>query len=204
MLYTSIDQSTASLKSTSTTYDVLDSVMVTSKHLITALEKSDWLDRMLIFAALAFFILVVLFILKQRILDRGLRIAFFWTRFLPSSSSTKAARATVSVVKDALGDAMEQGSASPVMASVTVVTSSVLSAATIAAMSASASLSSSLASSSSEAAPSAVDPVTERPLESLAKSLGVGVSGQEPAPERTSDLEILVPVQSDVSSHDEL
>jgi protein transport protein SEC20 len=42
------------------------------------------LDRILILAALTFFVLVVIFILKQRIVDRGLRIAFWWTRFLPS------------------------------------------------------------------------------------------------------------------------
>lgn len=60
--------------------------MGTSKQLITALEKSDWLDRILIFSALLFFFLVVLFILKQRILDRGLRVAFWWTRFIPDFS----------------------------------------------------------------------------------------------------------------------
>ena len=58
--------------------------MGTSKQLITALEKSDWLDRLLIITALAFFFLVVLFILKQRIIDRGLRVALWWTRFLPT------------------------------------------------------------------------------------------------------------------------
>lgn len=58
--------------------------MGTSKQLITALEKSDWLDRLLIMAAVSFFFLVVLFILKQRLVDRGLRIALWWTRFLPS------------------------------------------------------------------------------------------------------------------------
>ncbi len=60
--------------------------MSTSKHLITALEKSDWMDRMLIFAALLFFVLIVLFILKQRLVDRSLRIALFWTRFIPDFS----------------------------------------------------------------------------------------------------------------------
>ena len=64
--------------------------MTTSKHLITALEKSDWLDRLLIMAALVFFILVVLFILKQRLVDRSIRIAFWWTRFIPSTRSTAA------------------------------------------------------------------------------------------------------------------
>lgn len=65
---------------------MLDGLLVTSKHLITALEKSDWMDRMLVLAGLAFFILVVAFILKQRIVDRGLRIAFWWTRFIPDFS----------------------------------------------------------------------------------------------------------------------
>lgn len=59
---------------------------MTSKHLITALEKSDWLDRLLVLAGLAFFVLVVLFILKQRLVDRSLRIALWWTRFVPNFS----------------------------------------------------------------------------------------------------------------------
>ena len=78
------ESSTASLKATSTTHDVLTGLLGASKQLVTALEKADWLDRLLIFAALAFFALVVLFILKQRIVDRGLRLAFWWTRLLPS------------------------------------------------------------------------------------------------------------------------
>jgi protein transport protein SEC20 len=78
------EASTASLKATSTTHDLLTGLLGTSKQLVTALEKADWLDRLLIFAALAFFSLVVLFILKQRLVDRGLRIAFWWTRLLPS------------------------------------------------------------------------------------------------------------------------
>lgn len=79
-----LESSTASLSSASATHDTLNTLLSTSKHLITALEKSDWLDRMLILAGLFFFILVVAFILKQRLVDRGLRIALFWTRFLPS------------------------------------------------------------------------------------------------------------------------
>ena len=78
------ETSTASLKATSSTHDVLTGLLGSSKQLVTALEKADWLDRLLIFAALMFFALVVLFILKQRLVDRGLRIAFWWTRFLPS------------------------------------------------------------------------------------------------------------------------
>ncbi|GJE85493.1 Sec20-domain-containing protein [Phanerochaete sordida] len=80
----------------------LENLLVTSKHLVTALEKSDWLDRMLIIAALLFFILVILFILKQRLVDRSLRLALWWTRFIPSSSKSRAAEKIV--------DAMEKGS----------------------------------------------------------------------------------------------
>ncbi|KAJ7512673.1 Sec20-domain-containing protein [Mycena galericulata] len=113
--------STATLRSTSSTQDALTSVMDTSKTLITALEKSDWLDRVLIFAALAFFILVVLFILKQRIFDRGIRIAFWWTRFVPDFSG------------DTQLLSMEKGSATALS---TVVTSSAASAISVLASSA--------------------------------------------------------------------
>ncbi|CCM04892.1 uncharacterized protein FIBRA_07088 [Fibroporia radiculosa] len=85
-----LDTSSAALRSTSSTHDVLDGLLSTSKHLITALEKSDWMDRMLIFAGLAFFVLVVLFILKQRLIDRSIRIAFWWTRFIPNFSGDAA------------------------------------------------------------------------------------------------------------------
>ncbi|KAJ7067884.1 Sec20-domain-containing protein [Mycena amicta] len=81
-----LSSSTTTLRSTSSTHDTLTSVMDTSKQLITALEKADWLDRILIFAALGFFVLVVLFVLKQRIFDRSMRLAFWWTRFLPDFS----------------------------------------------------------------------------------------------------------------------
>ncbi|KAF4612400.1 hypothetical protein D9613_004295 [Agrocybe pediades] len=79
-----LDESTKTLRSASTQHDVLSNVMYTSKQLVTALEKSDWLDRVLILSGLVFFFLVVLFILKQRIVDRGIRMAFWWTRFIPS------------------------------------------------------------------------------------------------------------------------
>lgn len=91
------EASTASLQATSTTHDLLTGLLGASKQLVTALEKADWLDRLLIFAALAFFALVVLFILKQRIVDRGLRIAFWWTRLLPSVDRGGPKEVTVEV-----------------------------------------------------------------------------------------------------------
>ncbi|KAG1804142.1 Sec20-domain-containing protein [Suillus variegatus] len=83
-----LESSTATIQSVSTTHDKLDYILGTSKQLITALEKTDWVDRVLIISGLVFFGLVVLFIAKQRIIDRGLRIALFWTRLLPGLGSS--------------------------------------------------------------------------------------------------------------------
>jgi protein transport protein SEC20 len=70
---------------------------------VTALEHTDWLDRVLIISALVFFGLVVLFVLKQRILDRGLRIAFWWTRFVPDVGGSRG-RATGETLKEVVMD----------------------------------------------------------------------------------------------------
>ena len=70
---------------------------------MTALEQTDWLDRVLIISALVFFGLVVLFVLKQRIIDRGLRIAFWWTRFVPGVGGPRG-RATGEMLKEVVVD----------------------------------------------------------------------------------------------------
>ncbi|KAH8829373.1 Sec20-domain-containing protein [Flagelloscypha sp. PMI_526] len=85
-----LEDSTATMNRTSTTHDVLTAGLDTSKRLITALEKADWIDRMIIFFGLFVFCFTVLFILKQRIFDRGMRIAFWWTRFIPDFGGDEA------------------------------------------------------------------------------------------------------------------
>ena len=97
------ESSTANLQSASQTHDMLNLLIGTSKQLVTALEQTDWLDRVLIISALVFFGLVVLFVLKQRILDRGLRIAFWWTRFVPGVGVSRA-RVTGETVKEVVMD----------------------------------------------------------------------------------------------------
>ncbi|KAI5122005.1 hypothetical protein M0805_001837 [Coniferiporia weirii] len=104
-----LEQSSASLRATSIQHDVLAAATRTSRQLVTALEKADWLDRVLILAALAFFVLVVLFILKQRILDRGLRLAFWWTRFLPAPGSGGSER-DGGILKNAVSSAVQEKS----------------------------------------------------------------------------------------------
>lgn len=85
-----IDQSSAHLRAATTQHDTLSSLIDTSRHLITALAKSDWLDRFLLLGGLCFFLLVVGFILKQRVFDKSIRIIFWWTRFLPNFSEDAA------------------------------------------------------------------------------------------------------------------
>lgn len=128
--------------------------MTTSKHLITALEKSDWLDRMLIFAGLIFFVLVVLFILKQRLVDRGLRIALWWTRFVPDFSGDEALLA------------MEKGHAS--LSASSVVSTVVATASTVAA-----SLVSSVVSSSTVSVDTSSD--SPSPLSTMSEILSSAI-----------------------------
>lgn len=171
--------------------------MATSKHLITALEKSDWLDRLLVLAALAFFVLVVLFILKQRLVDRSLRIAFWWTRFLPASSSSSAARAA-----EGVADALEKGA---VTASVTDVAAAVSTALTAASTVVATALSSPSPPIPSDAAP----PVEADSTNTLSEILSQTISpeGEEEAIDilaPTTDATLPDETHVPIAAHDEL
>jgi protein transport protein SEC20 len=63
---------------------MLTSLLGTSKQLVTALEKVDWLGPDLALTLLA---LVILFILEQHLVGRRLRVAFWWTRLSPKLPS---------------------------------------------------------------------------------------------------------------------
>jgi protein transport protein SEC20 len=75
---------TSTLKQASNEHSRLTYLLDTSKNLITALEKTDWLDRMLIMAALALFLLTCAWIIKVRVFDRAVKIAFWWVKYMPS------------------------------------------------------------------------------------------------------------------------
>ncbi|KAI0763123.1 Sec20-domain-containing protein [Trametes elegans] len=168
-----LESSTAALKSTSTTHDMLSSLMTTSKHLITALEKSDWLDRLLVLAALAFFVLTMLFILKQRIIDQGLRMAFWWTRFVPDFRSDKSLLA------------MENGEASlsETVSSVVTTASTVLATASSAAVSLTSSASVVDSTDPTDSRESGV----ESPTTALAESLSSVVAEVSSVPTEQAD-----------------
>ncbi|KAK0454070.1 Sec20-domain-containing protein [Desarmillaria tabescens] len=122
-----LDASTASLRATSTTHDMLTNVLDTSKQLITALEKTDWMDRILIISGLVFFTLVVLLILKQRLVDRGIRIAFWWTRFIPDFGGDEALLSMEEGIKaTTLATTLASAAAGSVSAAVSLATSSLV------------------------------------------------------------------------------
>ncbi|KAI0366810.1 Sec20-domain-containing protein [Pilatotrama ljubarskyi] len=188
-----LESSTAALKSTSTTHDVLSSLMSTSKHLITALEKSDWLDRLLIIAALVFFLLVVLFILKQRLVDRGLRIALWWTRFMPDFSGDEALLA------------MEKGEATLSSTASSVVTAA--STALAGAGTAAASLASFAASYSASLADSTSIPILESSAAVTSDgedSISSAISSTISSTVQVTGSSIVASLEAIVAQHDEL
>lgn len=65
------DESTATLRSTTTLYQAYSTLMETSQSLLTALESANYMDRILILGALFFFLLCCAWVLKRRIFDRA-------------------------------------------------------------------------------------------------------------------------------------
>ncbi|KAG0203870.1 hypothetical protein BGX28_003970 [Mortierella sp. GBA30] len=76
-----IDESSKTLKATVNEYRTYDEVLKRGKNLITKLNQADWLDRLLIGFGLVVFSLVVMYILKKRIADRGISLVSYL--FLP-------------------------------------------------------------------------------------------------------------------------
>ncbi|KAI1310502.1 hypothetical protein EDD11_003740 [Mortierella claussenii] len=69
-----IDESSKTLKATVNEYRTYDEVLKRGKNLITKLNQADWTDRLLIGFGLLLFSLVVMYILKKRIADRGVSL----------------------------------------------------------------------------------------------------------------------------------
>jgi len=77
------DESSRTLHTTSDLYTTFGTLLQTSKTLITALERSDVLDRLLILSSLVLFLAVSAYVLKKRIIDRSVSLAFWWVKYLP-------------------------------------------------------------------------------------------------------------------------
>ncbi|WWC90782.1 uncharacterized protein L201_005719 [Kwoniella dendrophila CBS 6074] len=69
-----LESSTQTLLSTSNLYDKYTAVLDISGELVKSIEKADFLDRIIIFSALSFFLLVVGFIIKRRIIDKTVSV----------------------------------------------------------------------------------------------------------------------------------
>ena len=78
-----LQSSSSTLRQTSNAHSNLTSLLDTSRGLITALERTDWFDRLLIFLALAVFIGTCAWIVKVRLVDRALWLGFWWVKYLP-------------------------------------------------------------------------------------------------------------------------
>jgi len=78
-----LQSSTSTLRQTSNAHSNLTSLLDTSRGLVTALERTDWFDRFLIFLALAVFIGTCAWIVKVRVVDRALWLGFWWVKYLP-------------------------------------------------------------------------------------------------------------------------
>ena len=71
---TAPESQTQTMQLTSNQYSTLSSLMNTSKTLITTLERSNILDRLVLFGAFAFFVAVCAHIFKKRVIDRGVHV----------------------------------------------------------------------------------------------------------------------------------
>ena len=72
------DESTKTLQLTQSLYDNYTSLLTTSTHLVKALERADWYDRLLILAAFILFLVVVGWVLKRRVLDKVVGGVGWW------------------------------------------------------------------------------------------------------------------------------
>ncbi|KAF9175893.1 hypothetical protein BGX21_010695 [Mortierella sp. AD011] len=69
-----LDESSKTLKATVNEYQTYDEVLKRGKNLITKLNQADLMDRLLIGFGLLVFALVVAYIMKKRIADRGVSL----------------------------------------------------------------------------------------------------------------------------------
>ncbi|KAK9461220.1 Sec20-domain-containing protein [Lipomyces oligophaga] len=77
----SLDQSTAQLKSLSTRYSTVDSLLGASRAVISVLEQADKWDRIYMLASLGFLVLVLIYVLYRRVFKGPLRLLLATTLY---------------------------------------------------------------------------------------------------------------------------
>lgn len=92
-LFPSADSS-RTMSSTYSEYQNFGSLLNLSKAIITKLETSDWLDRILVLLGLLFFLSVVIYIIKKRTWDVGIS----WATWLMGKGGKMAASQAATAV----------------------------------------------------------------------------------------------------------
>ncbi|CAE6425694.1 unnamed protein product [Rhizoctonia solani] len=70
-----LQDSSKTLRSTTDVYTNLDNLMDVSQVLIKALQRADWMDRIIIGLSFGVFLLTMAYIVKRRVLDRVITVA---------------------------------------------------------------------------------------------------------------------------------
>ncbi|KAJ1307619.1 hypothetical protein OPQ81_001716 [Rhizoctonia solani] len=79
-----LQESSKTLRSTTDVYTNLDNLMDISQVLIKALQRADWMDRIIIGLSFAVFLLTMAYIVKRRVLDRVITVATLPLRLVGS------------------------------------------------------------------------------------------------------------------------
>ncbi|CAE6349566.1 unnamed protein product [Rhizoctonia solani] len=82
-----LQESSKTLRSTTDVYTNLDNLMDVSQVLIKALQRADWMDRIIIGLSFAVFLLTMAYIVKRRVLDRVVTVASLPLRLVGVGSS---------------------------------------------------------------------------------------------------------------------
>lgn len=182
LMYTRPERSSQTLTLTSDQYTTFSGLLNASKSLITTMQKADTLDRLLILAALLFFGLVCLLIVKRRIIDRGIRAATLFSRIagVGSSASIRSSlSSSASLLASTVTTREVTAKASPVV-TITGPTliSHILTSANIASAAVATALSPSLPSALSSQAHWTTDTISSTTLEQQSASISTELTGQ--------------------------
>ncbi|BGP42214.1 Protein transport protein sec20 [Rhodotorula kratochvilovae] len=101
-----LESQTKTMEMTSTQYSTLSSLLHTSRALITALERSALLDRLVLFGAFAFFAAVCAHIFKKRVVDRGVHVLGAVGRVAGAVGRSRSRAGAVAVAEEA-GEAVK-------------------------------------------------------------------------------------------------
>ncbi|KDN45634.1 hypothetical protein RSAG8_04718, partial [Rhizoctonia solani AG-8 WAC10335] len=82
-----LQDSSKTLRSTTDVYTNLDNLMDVSQVLIKALQRADWMDRIIIGLSFGVFLLTMAYIVKRRVLDRVITVATLPLRLVGTGSS---------------------------------------------------------------------------------------------------------------------